>query len=128
MRLLLDTHVLIWFYEGNSRMSAAALSAILDPLTEKWISPASYWEIAIKIGNGKLTLDEPFGEFIQHAIYDDGFSILPIKPLHTEILTTLPRHHGDPFDRMIISQSIAEGMTLNTADTLFDNYPITRIW
>lgn len=128
MRLLLDTHVLIWYYEANPKLSAAALALIADPANEKLVSPASYWEIAIKLGTGKLVLAEPYPDFIQHAVSDNGFAVLPIEPRHCEPLVTLPRHHNDPFDRLIIAQAVVEGISVVSIDPAFDPYPVQRLW
>ena len=76
------------------------------------ISPASYWEIAIKIGLGKYTLPEPYQVFMEREIADNDFRILPIEPRHTAVLTTLPLHHRDPFDRLIVAQAMVEGIPL----------------
>ncbi|MEA1951353.1 MAG: type II toxin-antitoxin system VapC family toxin, partial [Planctomycetota bacterium] len=88
----------------------------------------SYWELAIKISLGKYRLPIPFSEFIHQAVHGNGFLILPIEPSHTAILTDLPFHHRDPFDRLIVAQSIAEKMQLISVDKALDEYPITRRW
>jgi PIN domain nuclease of toxin-antitoxin system len=77
VRLLLDTHTLLWFYLGDAQLSGRASALILDPGNSKVISPASYWEIAIKVSLGKYVLNEPYEDLIQHAIFDNGFDILP---------------------------------------------------
>ena len=128
MRVLLDTHTWLWFVLGDARLSTTARSQIEDPAHEKWVSPASYWEIAIKISVGKYILPQPYGQFIDRAIGDNGFLILPIEPKHTEMLTTLPFHHRDPFDRLLIAQALVEQMAVLSADPALDAYPITRIW
>lgn len=128
MRLLLDTHALVWFYGGDSKLSGNAKSALLDPSHVKLVSPASYWEIAIKVAIGKFALKETYQEFIQHAIFDNGFTILPIEPKYTTALTTLPFHHRDPFDRLLVAQAIVEGIPLVSSDSNLDPYPITRYW
>src|SRR5438067_806209 len=106
MRLLLDTHAFLWFVLGDPRLSATAVNYILDAALAKLVSPASYWEIAIKISLGKYSLQEPYEAFMQRGIFGNGFSILPIEPKHTAALTTLPSHHRDPFDRLIVAQAI----------------------
>jgi len=126
--VLLDAHVLIWHYETNPKMSAAALALIADPANVKLVSPASFWEIAIKLGTGKYLFAESFADFLQHAITDNGFPILPIQPRHCEPLTSLPQHHKDPFDRMLIAQAMVEGMPILSADAAIDAYPVTRLW
>jgi PIN domain nuclease of toxin-antitoxin system len=128
VRLLLDTHALLWFYLGDPQLSAAARLLIEDAANSKLVSPASYWELAIKIGLGKYTLTESYDEFIQHAIFDNGFLILPVEPRHTAALITLPKHHKDPFDRLLVAQAMVEGMPLVSADPALDPYPITRLW
>jgi PIN domain nuclease of toxin-antitoxin system len=90
VRLLLDTHALLWFYLGDSRMSKAARLLIEDAANDKLVSPAAYWELAVKIGLGKYKLSESYDDFIQHAILDSGFRILPVEPKHTAVLIALP--------------------------------------
>jgi PIN domain nuclease of toxin-antitoxin system len=128
MRLLLDTHSFLWFVLGDSQLSPRALSLILDPGNEKLLSPASYWEIAIKISIGKYSLSEPYEAFLQRGIAGNGFVILPIEPRHTARVINLPFHHRDPFDRLLIAQAIAEGIPIVSADPALDRYPVTRLW
>jgi PIN domain nuclease of toxin-antitoxin system len=128
MKLLLDTHTFLWFVLGDSRCSTNARSLIEDEANEKWLSPASHWEIAIKIGLGKYSLPIPFDEFIERAVDDNGFLMLSIEPKDTALLTTMPHHHRDPFDRLLIAQAIVEHLTIVSADRAFDAYPITRLW
>ncbi len=99
-----------------------------DPTNRVLVSPASYWEIAIKIKTSKLVLREPFLDFAQHAIHDNGFSILPIEPAHCDRLTTLPFHHRDPFDRLLIAQALTENWPLLSIDPALDAYGIQRLW
>jgi PIN domain nuclease of toxin-antitoxin system len=128
VRLLLDTHALLWFYLGDLQLSAVARAAIADPANSKFVSPASYWELAIKISLGKYVLAETYDEFIEHAIFDNGFAILPVEPKHTAALIVLPHHHKDPFDRLLVAQAQVEGIPLVSGDAIFDQYPITRLW
>ncbi len=90
MRLLLDTHTLLWFSLRDPQISHAAVSLILDEANEKWVSPSSYWEIAIKISVKKYFLSKPYEDFMREAIDDNGFGYLHIVPKHTAKLTTLP--------------------------------------
>jgi PIN domain nuclease of toxin-antitoxin system len=106
VRLLLDTHAWLWFYLGDPQLSAAARTAIADPGNSKLISAASYWELAIKISLGKYVLRESYDELIQHAIFDNGFAILAVEPKHTAMLISLPHHHRDPFDRLLVAQAL----------------------
>jgi PIN domain nuclease of toxin-antitoxin system len=128
MRLLLDTHAFLWFVLGDPRLAKTALDRILDPACVKLISPASYWEIAIKISLGKYALNEQYEAFMQRSIVGNGFSILPIEPKHTAALTTLPFHHRDPFDRLLVAQAIVEQIPVLSADAALDAYGITRLW
>ena len=128
MKLLLDTHVVLWWYLDDRRVSAAARALIEDPAKVKFVSPASHWEVAIKIRIGKYILRIPFRDFVREAIFDNGFVIAPIEPRHSEILTTLVQHHKDPFDRMLVAQAMAEDMAIASADTVLDAYPIRRLW
>ena len=128
MRLLLDTHALIWFFQGDTRLSASGRAIIDDVENIKVISPASFWEIAIKVGKGNLELEVSYDDFVQQAIRDNNFTTLPIEPRHTSVLTTLPHHHGDPFDRLLIAQAMVEGITILGVDARFDAYPVERLW
>jgi PIN domain nuclease of toxin-antitoxin system len=128
MKLLLDTHTVLWFYLADTQLSALANAAIVDPANEKWVSPASYWEIAIKISTGKYIIAQPFEDFWRDAIDANGFQILHILPKHTALLTTMPYHHRDPFDRLIIAQAMAEGMSVVCVDAIFDAYGVNRVW
>ncbi|MBI4750807.1 MAG: type II toxin-antitoxin system VapC family toxin [Acidobacteria bacterium] len=128
MKILLDTHAWLWFVLGDLQLSDKARALISDPTNEKLISPASYWELAIKISIGKYLLTEPYADFMKRAIIGNGLIILPIAPVHTSVLTSLPFHHKDPFDRLLIAQSIAEGIPIVSADAVFDTYPVVRLW
>jgi PIN domain nuclease of toxin-antitoxin system len=128
VRLLLDTHALLWFALNDPRLSARATSLILDPAHEKLVSPASYWEIAIKISMKKYALALPYEDFFRGAIDDNGFRILSIEPRHTATLTTLPYHHKDPFDRLIIAQAMVENVSVVSVDSNLDAYGVPRLW
>lgn len=127
MRVLLDTHALLWFALNDPQVSSLAMSHIMDPANEKFVSPAS-WEIAIKISVKKYSLSKPYPDFMKEAIDSNGFSYLHIEPKHTSLLTTLPFHHKDPIDRLLVAQAIVESMPLISNDVLLDPYPITRLW
>ena len=128
MNLLVDTQALLWFDEANAQLSSFAKSLIEDPANELWLSAASYWEVAIKLGTHKLTLKSPFNDFMTRVISDNGLKILPIKISHCAELISLPHHHRDPFDRVMIAQAIVEKIAVVSADAQFDEYPITRLW
>ena len=128
MRLLLDTHALLWFGLEDPQLSADALALLEDESNSLELSPASYWEIAIKIGLGRYRLSEPYEAFFQEVISTYGIRVLPIELSHTSVLTSLPLHHRDPFDRLLVAQAIVEGIAVVSCDTVFDRYPITRYW
>lgn len=128
MRHLLDSHTLLWYTLGDSRISGMASASIVDPANQLLISPASYWEIAIKISIGKLTLHQPYEDFIDACLNKYGFTILPIDPKHTDRLIGLPFHHKDPFDRLLVVQAMVESIPIISNDTALDAYGITRLW
>ena len=128
MRLLLDTHTLIWYYQTDPKLSALVRTLLEDPWNDVLVSPASYWEVAIKISTQKPVLQVPFDVFIREAIFDNNFKILPIEPKHTVIVATLPFHHKDPFDRLLIAQALAEGIPLISTDSAIDAYGVQRLW
>src|SRR5438874_5031314 len=112
MRVLLDTHAFLWFILDDARLSSSAKTLIEDPANDVEVSPASYWEIAIKIRLGKYTLPEPYATFMERQIAGNDFHILHIEPRHTSVLTTLPFHHRDPFDRLLVAQAMVEGIPI----------------
>lgn len=128
MKLLLDTHTLLWFIAGDQNLSANARSLIEDAEVEKFVSAASIWETAIKISIGKMNLFAPFDKLFPHQLDVNGFTLLPIEIKHTSQIVLLPFHHRDPFDRILIAQAIEEKMSLISIDAAFDAYAVTRIW
>lgn len=128
MRLLLDTHALLWFLAGNLKLSAAALTAINDPANERWLSPMSLLEIAIKVRLNKLRLIAPFGVLFPAQLTANQIRLWSLEATHCAALTTLPLHHGDPFDRVLIAQALVEGLSLVSADLTFDHYGVSRLW
>ncbi len=130
MRLLLDTHAFLWFITNDPQLSATAHGLISDPQNDVLISPASYWEVAIKVSIGKYPLAVPFEVFIAEGIDGNDFEILPLEVRHAAALATLPfpKNHRDPFDRLIVAQAMAEGIALVSVDPKLDAYPIQRLW
>ena len=128
MNTLLDTHAFLWFIEGSPRLSVRARELIRDPETELFLSIASLWEIAIKSSIGRLPLLRPFDELIPDQLARHEIVLLPIDVRHLVQLMHLERHHGDPFDRMLIAQAIAEHLPIISGDTAFDAYPVARMW
>jgi PIN domain nuclease of toxin-antitoxin system len=120
LKLLLDSNALIWAYSNQREMSAAAQRAVADAANDRFISVASLWEIAIKISVGKLLLIDD----ISSAVADLALEPLPIGPTHIRRVQTLPLHHRDPFDRMMIAQAMEEGLTIVTRDRVFAAYGV----
>ena len=109
---------------GKTSVLRQAKSLIEDPANDIDVSPASYWEIAIKVRVGKYTLNAPYDLFMQRGIAGNSFLILPIELKHTAVLTTLPLHHRDPFDRLLIAQALQHGLTVATTDPNVAAYPV----
>ena len=128
MRLLLDTHALIWWVSGNVTLSTTAREAIGDPNHEILISAASAWEIATKHRLGKLPEAGPLATGFLKAIADEGFLGLPISVRDGETAGRLPGPHRDPFDRMLVAQALAESLTIVSNERLFDAYGVARLW
>ena len=128
MKLLLDTNALIWFSIGDTRMPVPIREMISDPTHATWISPASHWEIAIKMSLGKYSLPVSFADFFSKAVEGNGFNYLPISTMHTHLVSTMPFHHRDPFDRLMVAQALAEGMEMVSADGVLDQYCVKRHW
>lgn len=128
MRLMLDTQALIWYVDQDHLLSRPAHAAITDSQNDLLLSAASIWEIAIKVGIKKLTLSLPYGPWMTKAIGDLGLAIVPITIYYADAQASLPHHHGDPFDRLIIAQSLVESVPIVSSDAQFDSYGITRIW
>ncbi len=128
MKFLLDTHAFLWFVLNDLSLSPIARNLIIDPLNEIFLSPATHWEIAIKVSIGKYQLPGPFESWINTQIRTNDFQILSIEVAHTALVTTLPFHHKDPFDRLLISQSLVEKIPIISTDGIFDSYGVSRLW
>jgi PIN domain nuclease of toxin-antitoxin system len=128
MRILLDTHALIWYVDQDHLLGAAAQAAITDPANEPLLSTATIWEISIKVGLKKLSLSLPFRHWMNRAIADLGLTLLPITVEYADVQAGLPRHHGDPFDRLLAAQAQVENVPLVSGDVMFDRYGIPRLW
>lgn len=126
MNLLLDTHAFLWFLNDDPLLSAVAKALIEDPVNRKLVSIASCWEIAIKVGLRKLDLGEPATTFLPREITTNNFNILAIELQHATYVETLPLHHRDPFDRLIISQALIEAMPIVSADPAWRATPMVR--
>lgn len=127
MNLLIDTHALIWFSENDPKLSLTAKAAIESPDNNRFVSMATLWEMAIKLNLGKLSLQIPLSQIIP-ALSANGFELLQIEPDHILKIETLPRIHGDPFDRMLITQALSDGLVIVSKEELFGEYGVGRVW
>lgn len=125
---LIDTSTFLWFISGDSRLSRTAGVLISSADNEIFLSIASLWEIAIKVSLGKLEISMPYEHLVSKQIEDNEINLLPVETHHLKALVKLPYHHRDPFDRIIISQGIAENLPILTCDRMFQDYPIERVW
>ncbi len=127
MAFLLDTHTFLWFVAGDKQLPPTVRDKIKDIKQHCFLSVASLWEITIKFQIGKLTLNISLEDLFNY-IDRNQIEIIPINIEHLLTLSELPRHHGDPFDRLIISQAITENLTLITRDSALKKYKVKQQW
>jgi PIN domain nuclease of toxin-antitoxin system len=127
MRALLDTHTFLWAILDDPRLSRRAQQIFTGP-NDLWLSVASIWEIIIKTKAGKLPLPSPTGPYIIGELGNNRIKVLPIALDHVLRIESLTVHHRDPFDRLLIAQSIEEKLPLISADPIFERYPVNLIW
>jgi PIN domain nuclease of toxin-antitoxin system len=127
MRLLADTHAFIWFVAGDPRLSSRARQAMEESGGEWLLSGASVWEMAIKAGAGRLALPSPVSEYVAEKVRD-GLRVLSVEWPHAAAVETMPPHHRDPFDRLIIAQARTEGLAVVTRDSVFRDYGVRVVW
>ena len=128
MKYLLDTHTVLWFLKGDKKLSDKARRLIDSPRNSKFLSIVSLWEIAVKVSLGKLVLDKSFERLFPEQLYFNRIEVLDITVDSLIKLTTLPFHHRDPFDRLIIAQALVEELPIIGTDAAFDAYGISREW
>lgn len=129
MNCLLDTSAFLWYVSAHKDLSSQAKTIIADSNNSVYLSLASIWEIAIKFRAGKLELaPSPFSAWIDHELASNSFRLLDIKVLHLKRVAELPLAHRDPFDRLLIAQSLVEDLPIITNDRTFDTYQVQRIW
>ncbi|MEN0062136.1 MAG: type II toxin-antitoxin system VapC family toxin [Myxococcota bacterium] len=126
--LLLDTHALLWLLTDDPKFGSKAKTAFLDPSRPVRLSIASLWEMAIKISIGKLSVDFSLHDLVQHDLPAQSIDLLNIEPRHIERVVSLPFHHRDPFDRVLVAQAHADGLLIASGDVTLDAYGVTRIW
>jgi len=127
MKAILDTHAFLWALAGDARMSRHARDVFAGS-TDLFLSMASIWEILIKVQSGKLNLPQPAGPYVLSRLAENRIKTLPISIDHLLAIERLPRHHRDPFDRMLIAQSMEEDWPIITADPKFKQYSVQVIW
>ncbi len=128
MRVLIDSHTLIWYVDQDKLLSVTSHATISDPANTLLLSAGSIWEIGIKVGLGKILLTEPFTPWMNQAISDLNVTVLPLSVEYVDVQANLPKHHRDPFDRLLVAQAIVEQVSIISADANLDAYGITRIW
>ena len=126
--LLIDSHAFLWFIWDDPNLSPTARTLIEDPANRKLLSVVTCWEIAIKVGLKKLNLGEPAATFLPRELAANLFELLGIELAHATFVETLPPHHRDPFDRLLVAQAIIEKLPLISADAVFEQYGITGLW
>ncbi len=124
--ILLDTHAFYWYMCDKDRLTPAVMD-IIETADRVCVSVATFWEMTIKFSLGKLTLPAPISSLME-ACGQSGFTILPITAEHLTYLAALPFFHRAPFDRLIVSQALAENMTIITADHMIPQYPVKTFW
>ena len=127
MKLLLDTHTFLWFLDDSPQLSQKG-KALLEADNELLLSIASLWEIAIKLRLSKLTVAVPIEVLMTQQLTQNDIELLPITVAPLIVVSTLPLHHRDPFDRLLIAQAMVEQMPIVSADPAFDAYPVQRLW
>lgn len=128
MRLLLDTHTFLWFVNNEPSLSNTARLLIEDADQQPILSIASVWEMAVKISVEKLQLPKPVETFAVEQLRINSISLMTINLSHIAVIARLPMHHKDPFDRMLIAQSMSEELPIVSADSAFDAYGVQRLW
>lgn len=128
MKILLDTHTFLWFIEGDPNLSDIARREIEFEDNQRFLSVASLWEISIKVSIGKLKLGMSFADLVTRQVYGNAIELLDIRAEHLEELAKMPFHHRDPFDRLIIAQSIVEKLLVISRDRAFASYPVLLRW
>ena len=128
MRLLLDTHTLIWWATSSEKLSQSGLDLLTNLDNRLFFSIASVWEMQIKCQIGKLKLGKSVQELIVNQQNNNNLHILPIELAHVYALGNLPDVHRDPFDRIIVTQAVVESLPILSIDSLLDGYPIQRVW
>jgi len=128
MRLLLDTHTLLWHYSDSARLGREAAVVLSDARNDLFVSMASLWEMAIKSNIGKLRIPGSSLHRLMDYLVGDGVAILPVGTGHVLRVESMALHHRDPFDRMLVAQALVDGLDLVSNEEVFDQYGVKRVW
>jgi PIN domain nuclease of toxin-antitoxin system len=128
VKLLLDTHAFLWWVGASQELSRKARTAVGSARNECFVSVASAWELAIKVGLGKLRIEGALDRFVPEQLAVNGFQALAIDLRHTARVASLPSHHRDPFDRLLVAQALEDDLSVLTANPVFARYGVKRIW
>ena len=128
MKILLDTHALIWMDTDPTQLSATAVACFNDPANDIWLSVVSVWEVVIKVGTGKLALSGDIDQIVRDIQAQNPLQLLDIQYPHALAVRGLPPIHRDPFDRMLVAQALVENATILTCDANIRRYPVMTIW
>lgn len=128
MKLLLDTSAFLWFIGNSPKLSHSAQQLIYDFQNELYVSIVSAWKIGIKSSIGKMNLHQPFKAFMTTQLADNRMQLLPLELDEIELVSQLPLHDKDPFDRILAAQALTHGMPFISSDTKFDPYQVQRLW
>ena len=128
MKVLLDTHTFLWAIRADERLSSRAREIFIAGRNELLLSVASIWEILLKVQVGKIRFEEPAVGYLKRQIFKNNIRMLPILMDHVAHLESLPLHHRDPFDRILVAQSMEENLSLLSADPLMKSYSVSVLW
>ncbi len=128
MRILLDTHTFLWWITADHRLSQRSIELISDGNNELLFSTASGWEIAIKAGLGRLDIPDPLDRFVSEHLFRNHIGVLPVQLSHALHVHSLPHHHRDPFDRMLVAQAQVERLPLLSSDRRLAEYDVDVLW
>jgi PIN domain nuclease of toxin-antitoxin system len=128
VKLLLDTHALLWWVQGTPALGRRATAVVSDPANDVLFSIASCWELAIKLSLGRLRLTQRLDRFISEQLRVNGFSLLQIELRHVVRVADLRFHHRDPFDRLLIAQALEDDLAVVSADRVFRKYGVRLVW
>jgi PIN domain nuclease of toxin-antitoxin system len=127
VRVLIDTHIFIWYIQNSDRLPNSVAALINDGRNDILFSVASIWEMAIKQSTGKLNIGLPYSSFIEEQMRLNNMELLAIRLEHIELVTKLPFHHRDPFDRLLIAQAMVEDIIIVSDDSAFSLYPVQKM-